>query len=343
MGNPTFRDIAAKAGVSRAAVSLALRDSREVSQKTKLRIVQAAEELGYRPNPTVSALMAHIRSGRKVRSGSTIGLLGVGRAPEYLKSDNYAIALLEAIQDRCEAHGYNLAIFTSTDIQESCDSLQRRAEYTGVEGVIFLPVAQTHQDEQYQIISERIAAVAIGHSQKIDKINRVCHDHFAIVHQLVDECHLRGYQRIGLQVQPKFNLRSGCRYVGAFYAAKHDHGLDTSSEFVYYADEVRAPDFITWIKTCRLDCVISEYHDLLPVLEENGYQCPDELGFAALRYMKKYPHISGMDHDVPLLGSTAVDLLVSQIYHNDLGAPLNNKRLTVSPTWKEGTTLRPKT
>ena len=46
----TIKDIAQSCGVSIAAVSKALNDSREISEETKAKIKQKAKALGYAPN-----------------------------------------------------------------------------------------------------------------------------------------------------------------------------------------------------------------------------------------------------------------------------------------------------
>jgi DNA-binding LacI/PurR family transcriptional regulator len=52
----TMDDVAARAGVSRAAVSLALRNSPKVSAARRAQILEVAAELGYRPNINASRL-----------------------------------------------------------------------------------------------------------------------------------------------------------------------------------------------------------------------------------------------------------------------------------------------
>jgi DNA-binding LacI/PurR family transcriptional regulator len=52
----TLKDIALKAEVTVACVSLALRDSPQIAAATKVRIRDLAEKLGYRPDPALAAL-----------------------------------------------------------------------------------------------------------------------------------------------------------------------------------------------------------------------------------------------------------------------------------------------
>ena len=52
----TLKDVAARAGVSRSAVSRTFTDGASVSDKMRRRVEKAATELGYSPNALASSL-----------------------------------------------------------------------------------------------------------------------------------------------------------------------------------------------------------------------------------------------------------------------------------------------
>ena len=58
MKRPTIADIAARAGVTKAAVSFALNGQPGVSAATRERILAIAEEVGFQPNSAAKALTA---------------------------------------------------------------------------------------------------------------------------------------------------------------------------------------------------------------------------------------------------------------------------------------------
>lgn len=96
----TSHDVARLAGVSQPTVSRALRDSDKVSARTKQRVREAAEALGYSP----SAIGRALSTGRSTR----VGLVVTDLVNEFYP---YVIA---PMHDELERRGYDLALITES-------------------------------------------------------------------------------------------------------------------------------------------------------------------------------------------------------------------------------------
>jgi DNA-binding LacI/PurR family transcriptional regulator len=96
---PRLDDVAALVGVSTATVSLVLRSIAGPSAQTRQRVLDAAAELGYRPDRTASLLARRRRQ-----------LLGVMMDVH----NTYHADLVEDIHDAAEDRGYDLVLSTLT-------------------------------------------------------------------------------------------------------------------------------------------------------------------------------------------------------------------------------------
>lgn len=107
----TSYQVAKRAGVSRTTVSFVLNDvpGSNISEETRQRVLQAAEELGYVPNAAARSLV----SGQSL----TIGLV-VSQA-EHLQVDAFIPQLLYSISHTSHQHGYRVLLETVEDVSKS--------------------------------------------------------------------------------------------------------------------------------------------------------------------------------------------------------------------------------
>ena len=98
----TIREIAQRAGVSPSTVSRVLRGKGRVSQETRERVFQVAEELGYTPNVSARALV----TGRT----GTIGFLIHPR--QSLAYGSFYGEILSGIEKELQAHSFHI-LFSS--------------------------------------------------------------------------------------------------------------------------------------------------------------------------------------------------------------------------------------
>src|SRR6478735_63256 len=96
---PTITDVAARAGVSAAAVSFAVNDRPGVSSETRERILEAARELGWRPSASARAL-----TEARTRA---IGFV-LARDPAQIELDSFFVRFLSGLERTLSPADYAL-------------------------------------------------------------------------------------------------------------------------------------------------------------------------------------------------------------------------------------------
>lgn len=121
---PTIHDVAARAGVSKSLVSLALRGSSKVSDASREAIEKAASELGYRPNAQARSLAD--------RRSRTIGI-------NMAELDNPIFPqMLSGAHSVIRAHGYNTMLVSGErDPELESTELAKLLEFQ-VEGLMLI-------------------------------------------------------------------------------------------------------------------------------------------------------------------------------------------------------------
>ena len=92
---PTLEDVAARAGVSRALVSIIMRDAPGASEETRERVRRAADDIGYRPDPRARRL-------RQLRTK----LIGVS----FTAGQEFHADLVDGVYVAAEEVGYDVVL-----------------------------------------------------------------------------------------------------------------------------------------------------------------------------------------------------------------------------------------
>ena len=125
----TLQDVAARAGVSRSAASLALRGDGRLAPETRQRVLRAMDELGYVYNRSAAAL--------RERHRRLVGIV-------VTNIDNAFFAQsLMAMEVELERLGYSSIAASSLRSRERQDHLLRQLQEFGVDGVILAAVEDT--------------------------------------------------------------------------------------------------------------------------------------------------------------------------------------------------------
>lgn len=261
MSQPTMQQVAERAGVSTALVSLVMRGAPNVSDKRRALVVQAADELGYRPN-----VLARNLASRRTR---TLGIV-----VNDLHNPFFA-EIVDGIQTTAAANGYRILIGNGqhspageADAIETC--LQFR-----VDGLILAGPVVT--EVEMERVAKSAAVVAIGRaavSPDIDTVN--CDDAVGarlVVEHLADLGHRRishidggsgagaagrvqGYEatmrELGLDAY--INVATGdFSESGGYNGADELLGLDPRPTAIFAANDLSAAGALDRVEVAGLD------------------------------------------------------------------------------------------
>jgi DNA-binding LacI/PurR family transcriptional regulator len=207
-GRPTIRDVAARAGVSKSLVSLALQNAPRVAPATRDAILAAAAELGYRRNAAAHALVAY-----RTR---TIGVF-------VLDLHNpISVDLLDAVQAEARRRDYRtIVVVGGGDATAERAELEKLLEFR-VEGII--AVGHRLPDGALQAITGDCPAVIIGSEQPgIPHLASMLNDDVLGAALAVDHLVALGHERIAyVNGGPSSVARDRRR---GYRAAMRRHGL----------------------------------------------------------------------------------------------------------------------
>ncbi|MDJ0628988.1 MAG: LacI family DNA-binding transcriptional regulator [Rhodobacter sp.] len=178
----TSADVAARAGVSRSAVSRVFTPGASASKKTVEKVRKAAQELGYRPNVLARAVV----SGKS----RMIGLIVA-----YLNNQFYPEAL-EKLSNALQARGYHVLIFMASQTAGNVDKVVEEILDYQVDGIIAASVALS-SDLTERCLAAGVPMVLFNRSQDDGRMSAVTSDNRAGGRKVAEFLLAGGHRKIG--------------------------------------------------------------------------------------------------------------------------------------------------
>lgn len=214
MPRPRIRDIAEAAGVSPATVSRYLNNRPgQMSDETRERIAQVIERTGYRPRSAA-------RNLRRERSG----LIGVVMADV---SNPYSSAMLEALAQHADEHGYALmTAFSGGDAAREGTALDRLVD-AGVDALVVN--ACENDDAAIEAAARRVPTVLLDRPVASGGIDLVTSNNDELMDALVDELARSGCTGADLLTEAAAQSAVRRRRAEAFRRACAARGIDAGT------------------------------------------------------------------------------------------------------------------
>lgn len=173
-------DVAAHAGVSRALVSLVMRDSPRVSDHSRQKVLASAAELGYRPN----AWARNLASGQT----NTIGVMLNDLHNPYFTE------LAEGAADAAAEAGMEVLITSGWQREEGEQTAINTLLNLRTDGIVL--GAARFASEVFNEVAQQAPTVAVANFDRPDTMDTVCNDELFGSELIVDHLASLGHTRI---------------------------------------------------------------------------------------------------------------------------------------------------
>ena len=187
----SIRDVAAKAGVSHQTVSNYINSPSIVAEKTRVRIKQAIEELGYRPN----AVARRLKTGR-----SDLIAIGVA-ASEQRKQSLIFDEFLHLLSYEATKRGRHIMLYPRINEHEEIKYFSQLCEQSDVDAIIVDELTAGKQRSEWLMDSKVPFAVfgrVSGFSDEVaDSVTWHDTDGYSAVKEITASLIAQGKKRIG--------------------------------------------------------------------------------------------------------------------------------------------------
>lgn len=222
----TSQDVAKRAGVSRTTVSLVLNNVQgvQISEETRKRVLEAAEDLGYVPEAAAQAL-----ASRKVQ---IVGLV-LTRSPHHIASDTFLTQILDGLINVVHDHQMRLLIDILEPHQEK-DAYHHLVQAKRVDGII-LSGPRFQNDLLKALEEQNFPTVIMGQLPESDCCS-VDVDNVSAAYKAVSHLIGLGHRRIACITNADLTYTAAADRLQGYRQALEDHGLTFDDGLVRFGD-----------------------------------------------------------------------------------------------------------
>lgn len=340
----SLQSVAAAAGVSAMTVSRVLNRSPHVRAATRRKVEAVVKKLGYRPDPQIAHLMARVREHRLRRAESVIAVVRDDIPEDKLHDPAYQYVSTQDIRSRAEQHGYRAEEFFLGRGGITAKRLVSILTTRGIEGLIISP--QSSLNIGTQLDYSRFAAATFGYGLPFPALHRASTNMTHGILQATAELSARGYRRIGLAVTEWVDDRSDHTYSGAMLNFQQKVPPEGRVPLLLFPENnlsQGAGIFCAWFKEHQPDVIISFDAYVQEWLTRRlKVRIPEDVGLVVHDWVERHSSYAGIHHRRSHVAAAAVDLLATQLTHNERGIPAVPRQILIPPAWIDGTSVRPR-
>ncbi len=312
----SIKDISKLTGLSLATVSRVFNNSPLVSEKTRQKVLKAAEKLDYQPNMMAAAL----RSGKS----KIIGVI----VPEI--NNHFFSGVINSIEKKLSDADYNIIISQSHESEELEKKALQSFMKLNVDGVLLSISKETTDFLLVQkLMNQKIPVVFFDRTPKLEVSSSVVLDDykgaFMATSHLIDKgckqiIHIAGDPKVSI-----FNKRKE-GYIDALKQKNHDVSEDFILTLTH--DQLRDMSVIKQLfqNNPKIDGIFAHGDEIslyvINILTTLGIQVPKQvkvIGFGNVDFTEHtYPRISTIDQKSHEMGLLAAEMLLKSLNDEEI-------------------------
>lgn len=338
--------VAVAAKVSAMTVSRVFNNSPLVLPETRERVVAAARSIGYRPNADAARLMEMVRRHRRSHTQAVLAVIrdtAGGGDPHNRDVFNY-VTLVD-IRRRAAQQGYAVEEFRLGGAGVGPARLGQILRARGIGGVLIS--VQSPRTPCGQLDFAGLASATFGYGLVSPSLHRASTNMTQGLLEATRVLEARGYRRIGIAISPWIDARADHTYSGALLHYQQTAPRRNRVPPLFLPEDVSGRGkkrFVEWMRLHRPDVVIS-FHTPVPqwLRQDLGLRIPEDVGLVVHDRVEgpAMAKFAGIDHRRAEVAAAAVDLVTTQLRHNENGVPEVPRQILIPPRFVDGPSIRP--
>jgi DNA-binding LacI/PurR family transcriptional regulator len=334
-----LKDIAGELGVSNMSVSRALRGAPGVGKVLRARVESLAREMGYSPDPVLSALNAHRTRKLDSKESSTLVLVHDFPTTSGMFAHHPFIQSYYAgFQRQASALGYRTEPFCLRDPGMTPLRAAGILYHRGIRGVIFAPLPPARKTRWLRLPVDHFAVVALGPSLLRPAVDRVAIRFHRSVKIACHHLRHLGYRRIGLALPELVDQKFGYVFSDTLRGEQLRYPRTGTVPPLIWSRKSPAAEIKreirVWNRAHRPDALLTyrarEIHDF----QGSGARPGNKPLLVDLSiYSGERAHCVGIFEDLEHLGVTAVKMLHRKLLCGESGIPASPGHYEIDGIW----------
>lgn len=317
----TIKDVAKLANVAPSTVSRVIANSPRISQKTKDKVREAMERLGYHPNFNARSLAN--------KSTNTIGIVMPSSANKAFQNPFFP-EVIRGISTKAHQEGFGLYLSTGQTEDEIFQEVVHMVQGGRVDGIILLYSRINDRIMPY-LQQQQFPFVLIGrpYGDEHENVTYVNNDNYKAAKTVTEYLILLGHQHIAF-IGGELDFVVTVDHKRGYEQALQNAHIPIKEEYVVFHQELQEGGQDAIIELMSLSqppsaLVVSDdimTFGVMRMLSEMGIKVPDDISIVSFNNVlvseMSSPPMSTVDIHIFSLGFEATNLLIENIKHPDI-------------------------